>query len=210
MNVRDEGVVKYRAEWHESALDSFLSDGLISNDAIMKLIEARNQLFQEGWIGVADDGIGFGNISVRTSQTHLAPQFLITATQTGHLPKITQRELAFVTECDPTKNYLICYGAKSASSEAMTHFALYAMHDSIGAVIHIHSNYLWLKNLNRLPTIPASVAYGTPQMAAQVATFFEAQPANSPKLWIMAGHDDGIIAFGKTLQQAYGELAHLV
>ena len=98
-------------------------------------------------IGQYEDlGIGYGNISVRRGSCDL---FLISGTQTGHLPATDERHYSLVTDCDIRNNIVRCSGPVQASSEAMTHAAIYALGDAIGAVVHVHSAELWKRSCLR-------------------------------------------------------------
>ncbi|MGF1494827.1 MAG: class II aldolase/adducin family protein [Microcoleaceae cyanobacterium] len=110
----DEGVIKYDCDWE---LTSPLAEA-----AIQQLITWRDALYRLGLIGVTPDGIGFGNISQRIGQSE---QFVITGTQTGHLPQLQPQHYTVVTQFDLEQNTLICRGPIKASSESLTHAAIY-------------------------------------------------------------------------------------
>jgi L-ribulose-5-phosphate 4-epimerase len=65
---------------------------------------------------------------------------------------------------------------------------------------------LWRTLLNRIPTTSNSVAYGTPEMAYEIMRLFRASDAQSREILVMAGHEGGIVTFGKNLEDAFAVL----
>jgi ribulose-5-phosphate 4-epimerase/fuculose-1-phosphate aldolase len=159
----------------------------------------RNILWDKGLIGAYPDGIGFGNISVRIPGTE---QFCISGTATGSLPKLDSSHYALVEQCDPSRNSLSCRGQIRASAESMSHFAIYNSLPDAQAVVHIHNRPLWEKYLGVLPTTSPEVEYGTPAMAAEITRILSLPETLQKKVIIMGGHEEGIIAFGKTVEEA--------
>ena len=100
--------------------------------AAKKLDEWRQKLYAAGLIGeYVEERIGFGNISIRSADHG---QFLITGTQTGNLATTTEEHYSLVTSYDIAGNKVWCSGPLQASSEAMTHAAIYELDPAIGAV----------------------------------------------------------------------------
>ena len=95
-----------------------------------------------------------------------------------------------------------------ASSESMSHAVFYKHNKNIKAVIHIHASNLWIKHLDKLPTSSKLAAYGTPKMASSITKELKQFSSNSGVL-IMGGHSDGILAFGKDLDNAFSMLQKL-
>jgi hypothetical protein len=195
----DEGYIKYDIDWVPGPAPNIA--------AAHELDRWRRPLYEAGLIGeYADLGIGFGNISKRCG----APgQFLISGTQTGHLAETDEHHYALVTAVDIDANTVSCSGPVKASSEAMTHAAIYALHDRIAAVVHVHSKPLWDKLLNVLPTTDARIPYGTPDMARELARLFADFDFDKTAVAVMAGHDEGLISFGPSLQAAAERLLSL-
>jgi L-ribulose-5-phosphate 4-epimerase len=190
MSPRDEGVIKYSCDWEIAPpLDLQL---------LQPLITWRDRLWQEGLIGVYPDGIGYGNISTKCPDG----TFLITGSQTGHLPQTNPNHYTTVDAWHIAHNSLHCRGAIKASSESLTHAALYDYSPAIQAIVHIHNRQLWEHYQNILPTTAATVPYGTPQMAAEMWRLMKASDLLTQKILIMAGHEEGIITFGATLEEA--------
>lgn len=195
--MRDEGVTKYHCELEDGAAPA--------QTAIADLMSCRDRLFARRMIGVYPDGIGYGNASLRIQSSN---RFFITGTQTGHKPTLTTSDFCEVIDYDIAQNRVRCRGKIAASSESMTHAAVYELNPAIGAIIHVHSRDLWQKCMHRLPTTAAAVAYGTPAMAAEMRRLYETSELPRQKILIMAGHEEGLITFGATLAEAEQVLLH--
>ena len=188
----DEGTIKYVSHWTQGPATHIL--------AARELDTWRKPLYEAGLIGQYKDlGIGYGNISVRRGSGDL---FLISGTQTGHLPATDERHYSLVTDCDIRSNIVRCSGPVQASSEAMTHAAIYALGGAIGAVVHVHSEELWQRNLGKLPTTDPDVAYGTPDMASELDRLYRMEGFKDAGVAVLAGHEEGLISIGRTLKQA--------
>lgn len=188
----DEGYIKYQSHW---------LPGSAPDVAAARLLEKwRRPLFTAGLVGHYDElNIGFGNLSTRSGGPG---QFLITGTQTGHIVRTTAEHYSLVTGFDIGRNEVSCTGPAQASSEAMTHAAIYALDPSIDAIVHVHSKPLWDQYLNVLPTTDNIIAYGTPEMAAEFGRLYRESAFGSDGVAVMGGHDEGLISVGKSLKQA--------
>jgi hypothetical protein len=62
---------------------------------------------------------------------------------------------------------------------------------------------LWATLLDRAPTTSKSVAYGTPEMAYEIMRLFTMGDVRSRQIFVMAGHEGGIVTFGKDLENAF-------
>jgi L-ribulose-5-phosphate 4-epimerase len=187
----DEGVVKYRCEWEEA-------DPVAAGN-IADLMIWRERLHSWGLIGVYENGIGFGNVSVRLGNSC---QFVISGTQTAHLSALGPESYCTVTEFNLEQNFLGCRGPVQASSESLTHAALYLQREDVGGIIHVHNPKLWQQLLFKIPTTRKEIPYGTPQMALEMFRLFDEENLAERKILAMAGHEDGIICFGSTLDEA--------
>ena len=188
----DEGYVKYQSFWTKAPAP---------HAAAAEQLEAwRQPLFEAGLIGEYEEhGIGYGNISVRVGEPG---QFLISGTQTGHLAITNKSHYALVTSWSVHSNRVCCVGLVQASSEAMTHAAIYQLDQQISAVVHVHSGDLWRRYMNTLPTTAADVPYGTPAMANEFRRLYQDTDFRKTQLAVMGGHEEGIISIGATLEQA--------
>lgn len=187
----DEGLVKYRAS-HEMAppFTEPTLDDLVATHAVCR---------KKNWLGVYPNGISFGNLSVRRNG-----RIFCTGTGTGALEKIDLSHLAEVLSWDLKENRLASRGPIQATSEAMTHAAIYEASPDTLAVVHIHSPEFWANALGKIPTTRAEVPYGTPGMAAEIFRLFREADLANKKCLAMAGHQDGLIFFGPSLTVAFG------
>ena len=163
-------------------------------DALTDLNVCRQKLLELRLIGLDSSGIGFGNMSVRDGASG---NFYITGSATGGLPKLSLTDCVRVVDCDFEKNWVRYEGTAIPSSESLTHAAIYKSDPMSSAVIHCHDSGLWAALLDRAPTTSKAVAYGTPEMAYEIVRLFEAGEVRSKKMFVMAGHQGGIVAFGK-------------
>ncbi|MEM7035636.1 MAG: class II aldolase/adducin family protein [Bacteroidota bacterium] len=183
----DEGYIKFDLTRQKSPA-AFPMD-------ISTLIKVRDRLHELELIGYyADINIGYGNVSQRCPDT---TEFIISGTQTGHLPHLLPAHFSHVTAFDSTLNQVTCKGPVRASSESMTHGMLYRCAPEIGCVLHIHHGpfWQWLMDHNA-PTSGADVPYGTPAMAAEIERLFRETNLLEAGILSMGGHAEGVIAFG--------------
>lgn len=193
--ARDEGVIKFECRW---------SNGPAPHASYLhELIAFRNRLFDLNLIGVYPDGIGFGNISARNAGSD---KFIISASQTGHIARCYESHFVLVTNYDIEANHLDCIGPMKASSESLTHAMIYRIFPEAAAVIHVHNNVEWQRLQGLIPTSGVSVPYGTPEMAREVRRLAHQTDLPQKRIMVMAGHEDGILAFGSTLDEAFASL----
>ncbi|HTG52808.1 MAG TPA: class II aldolase/adducin family protein [Candidatus Tectomicrobia bacterium] len=172
-------------------------------NALPELNTCRRELLKLRLMGVDSNGVGFGNLSVRDGATR---NFYITGSATGGLPKLSLTDCVLVVDCDFEKNWLQYEGTAIPSSESLTHAALYESDTSISAVIHCHDSGLWATLCDRSPTTSKTVAYGTSEMAYEIVRLFKGTDVRSRKILIMAGHEGGIVTFGKDRHEAFAVL----
>jgi ribulose-5-phosphate 4-epimerase/fuculose-1-phosphate aldolase len=171
--------------------------------ALAELNACRRKLLELRLIGLDSNGIGFGNLSVRDGASR---NFYITGSATGGLPKLSLTDCVRVVDCDFKKNGLRYEGSSIPSSESLTHAAIYESDPPTSAVIHCHDLVLSATLLDSAPTTSKAVAYGTPEMAYEIMRLFKGTDVRSRKILVMAGHEGGIVTFGKNLQEAFGVL----
>jgi len=172
-------------------------------DALAELNACRRKLVQKHLMGVYANGVGFGNLSVRDGATS---NFYITGSATGGLPNLSLTDCVRVVDCDFKKNWLRYEGTAIPSSESLTHAAIYESDSMTSAVIHCHDSDLWRTLLDRIPTTSHAIAYGTPEMAYEIMRLFKASDVRSRQIFVMAGHEGGLVVFGKNLEEAFGVL----
>jgi L-ribulose-5-phosphate 4-epimerase len=172
-------------------------------DALPELNACRRKLLQQRLVGLDANGIGFGNLSVRDG---VSGNFYITGSATGGLPELTPTDCVRVVAYDFARNWLRYEGAAIPSSESLTHAAIYESDPTISAVIHCHDSILWQALLDRVPTTWKAIAYGTPEMASEIMRLFTVSDVRSIRIFVMAGHEGGIVTFGKNLEGAFDVL----
>ncbi len=199
MSIEKEGVVKYSLE--------FFQKELFFNKEYQVLEECRERLYALGVIGAYDDGLGYGNISVRIDNSD---EFLITATQTGHLSNLSKSEYSLVKKIDFDTFKTTASGESKPSSECITHGAIYGLSDEINAVIHIHNEKLWNYMLENDYLSTNDTPYGTPEMVQDVVDIYKDIEALSNNVFVMKGHFEGIVSFGKNLAEAEAVLFNII
>ena len=165
----------------------------------------RRQLRELRLIGVDSNGVGFGNLSVRDDATE---NFYITGSATAGIPELTLADCAKVLAYDFERNWVGYEGSTIPSSESLTHAAIYEFDAKVGAVIHCHDSRSWAVILNQAPTTSKTVRYGTPEMAYEMMRLFSLTDVRSRKILAMAGHEGGIVTFGRDLEEAFAVLMH--
>jgi ribulose-5-phosphate 4-epimerase/fuculose-1-phosphate aldolase len=123
---------------------------------------------------------------------------------------LSARHYTRVLKTCPEENMVLCEGPIRASSESMTHGAIYGVLPEVGAVIHIHNRRLWDTLINHVPTTPEETAYGTPALCAEVTKLLSVATAAAEGVIVMAGHIEGLFVFGRTLDEAGSRLLGLV
>ncbi|MFK7923775.1 MAG: class II aldolase/adducin family protein [Bacteroidia bacterium] len=188
----DEGYIKFELQWEKEVS--------LSDHDLVDLQLNRQLMYQKGFIGWDDTlGVGYGNISQRSP--YRKSEFIISGTQTGELKALDSEHFCLVNDYDIQTNRLWCKGPIKASSESMTHAAIYAASDRYHAVIHIHHRQMWEHYYNQLPTTDPSATYGTPEMARAIGEIAKHQDIPQTPIIIMGGHQDGIMVFGANLGQ---------
>lgn len=188
----DEGYIKFDSQW---------TPGPAADAGLTKLLDRwRRPLYEAGLIGHYDElGIGYGNLSVRAGAGR---EFVISGTQTGRLAETGGQHYARVSDYDVDANRVCSTGPVEASSESLTHAAIYELDPTIGGVVHVHSKPLWQALLDRLPTTADGIGYGTPEMAREFKRLYRDTDFATTGVAVMAGHEEGIIAFGNSLEEA--------
>lgn len=189
--VEKEGVVKYSLDFTTKEI-SFEKEYSV-------LEECRERLYALGLIGAYSDGIGYGNISHRIDHTDT---FLITATQTGELNKLSTNEYSLIEKIDFKSFKTTAVGMNRPSSECITHGAIYSLDKEINAVVHIHNAKLWNFMLENDLLSTNDTPYGTPEMVEDVINIYKDIDVLSNNVFVMKGHFEGIVSFGKNIAQA--------
>ena len=80
----DEGYIKFNCKW--------IKDRQISIDKLSEINKLRDRLYRLGLIGAYDNGIGFGNISIRSGKN----DFIITGSATGNFHELNENHYVLV------------------------------------------------------------------------------------------------------------------
>jgi ribulose-5-phosphate 4-epimerase/fuculose-1-phosphate aldolase len=201
MKVIDDGVIKYDRS-------NFSLSGPIPEEEYKQLEYWRKKLYNVNLIGeYKDQGVGFGNMSMVKNYQHIkesnVPQFIITGTQTGKFPDLTGSHYTRVTDYEISKLKIFMMGSIEASSEALTHAAIYETNSNIKVIFHIHSNFIWTGMIeDQADFTHESIPYGTVEMARATQKCVGHKNVGS---FCMKGHEDGVVIYGTNLDEV-GEL----
>lgn len=194
----EEGVIKFRLMFEETAVLPIVE--------LAELNAWRQVLVQMQMMGQTAErygGLGFGNISQRITHPDYQNAFVITGTQTGSIGRLTAEHYATVLACHPTENQVVAEGPIRPSSESMTHGIMYGLAPDIRWVMHVHEPTIWRwAHQLGIPSTSEGVAYGTPEMSAEVERLFDETAVLQKRIFTMAGHEDGVVAFGETAVEA--------
>ncbi|AEF81669.1 class II aldolase/adducin family protein [Leadbettera azotonutricia] len=189
--MNNEGYVKYSA---------IHTPGSAMEPPLWKnLNNVRTKLHDLNLVGARLDGIGFGNVSIRTEGN----QFFISGTSTGADKVLTADKYCLVTSVDIAANSIASTGPIQASSESMTHGAIYESCQEAKSVIHIHDRKIFDGMLkDKFPATPASAEYGSPEIAMAIAQTIN--DLRKPEgIIALAGHDEGVIAYSSSPEKAF-------
>ncbi len=188
----DEGYIKFNFDWIKTPLPDLNLNNLFA---------WRKRLYDAKLIGSFPDGIGYGNLSIRYKKN----QFIISGSATGNFPIVDSSHFTLVEEFDINRNWLKCKGLIAASSESLSHAAIYLANPSISAIIHTHNKQFWNKFLDKFPSTFPEAKFGTPELAINLQKIVKNERQNEGII-IMSGHQDGLIFYGSFLNRA-GTLA---
>ena len=192
-----EGVIKFQ-------LDFQVAEAL-SAEMLAELNAWRKVMVIMQMIGQTPErymNYGFGNISQRFGDT-----FVISGTQTGGLADLQPQHYATILSCHPEENRVVAEGPMKPSSESMTHGMVYSQAPEATWVFHAHDPHIWQQaTALGIPETAADVSYGSPEMSAEVVRLFAETDLRECKIFSMAGHEDGIVTFGNSAEEAGGIL----
>ena len=188
--MNEEGVIKYNCTW--------IPEAPVSHEQIAELNRWRDILYKAGLVGVNKDGIGYGNISCRYQHD----KFIITGSGTGSISQLDTRHFTRVTAYSFSDNSLTTEGPVRASSESLTHAAVYESLPEIEAVFHVHQLSLWKQLIVSGLSTSREAAYGTPAMAAEIIRLVKDPGVVRQQILAMAGHEEGVLCFGNSAEEA--------
>jgi L-ribulose-5-phosphate 4-epimerase len=187
----DEGYIKYTIN-HLNGLEPLYF-------WTMKISRVRTGLFDLGLIGVTSEGIGYGNISTRLG---CSAGFVISGAATGAKRELRPEDFSEVLSFDTKTNRVNCIGKIRSSSESMSHGAIYNADKGVKAVIHVHHQGMWEYMLtNPYPSTSERAAFGTPELAEEINSLV-VQHAKPNGVFVLKGHQEGVIAYASQLESA--------
>jgi len=187
----NEGYVKFNALLQEVELPVYPGFELLNR--------TRTELHDLGLIGAFPNGIGFGNLSMRIAD---GDEFLISATATGAERVLPPAGYCRVDRVELDRNRVHCSGQARASSETMSHAAVYQARADAVCVIHIHSRRIFERLLAEdYPCTPRAAEFGTPAIARAIEDLVAAISAPAA-VFAMGGHEEGVIAYGPSIPAA--------
>jgi hypothetical protein len=187
-NIIDDGVIKFSF--------SLKKTGPLLPESYLDIEKWRVLFYKMNLIGeYPSEKIGFGNLSKRIQKGK--DEFIITGSQTGHLPHLEGHHYTKITKCIPEKNLIESIGPISPSSESMTHWSLYKNDSSANYIFHVHHNELWNFLINKMQFTDHNIKYGTVEMANAMMEMVN----RKLKIFAMGGHLDGVIAYGPTADE---------
>lgn len=212
MKIIDDGIIKYDKS-------SFTQTGPLPLQEYLNLEKWRKKLNQLELISAyAHVDVGFGNISQKRNYQNYfptkKPQFVITGTQTGNIRNLSGEHYTRVIDYDIDYFKISAMGPLDASSESLTHAAIYELNPAIGAVVHIHNEKIWDGMIkDNADATSKFIPYGTKEMALAVKDCISQTTHNmfirsgfydgkSQGIFVMKGHHEGVISYGPNLTTA--------
>jgi L-ribulose-5-phosphate 4-epimerase len=191
-----QGFVKFNCHWNQS--------GPVISDEQYEIINYwREVLYNMDLIGAYENGVAFGNISMRIGGTN---QFVITGSATGEIPELEPGHYVKVNSFNFDDNAVQCVGPLKASSESLTHAAIYSSDQDVNAVVHVHNIELWNELIYKVPTTNPSMDYGTITLAKDILRLFKESDVYEKRIIVMAGDRAGILSFGHDMDEAVNVL----
>jgi len=189
---KEEGYIKFQCDWEEKPF-------YFPGEQFEYINGWRQELYNQDLIGAYENGIGFGNLSIRIENTCC---FIISGSATGNFRRLNKSHYAKVIDYSLKNNYVKCIGGTKGSSESLTHAAVYESAPTINAVIHTHNKMMWNQLINKEPTTAPEAEFGTPELAFEMKRLLSNTQTLERQLIVMGGHEEGIITFGKDLEEA--------
>lgn len=188
-NGRDEGVIKFKLTLKRAPAPE--------QAQVIALEKWRALFYKLCLVGeYPNEKIGYGNLSSRLPRK----AFIITGSQTGHLAHLQAHHYTKVIDCDLKKGSVTAEGLIPPSSESLTHYGIYEANSAIQYVFHVHHQKLWeMLHQGDFDFIGENIPYGTQEMANAA---FELLANKSSGIFVMKGHEDGIISYGTSAEEA--------
>lgn len=195
-NARDEGIIKFKLTLKRAPAPE--------QTQYIALEKWRALFYKLGLVGeYPNEKIGYGNLSSRLPKK----SFIITGSQTGHLAHLQAHHYTKVIECDLKKGSVTAEGLIPPSSESLTHYGIYEANPAINSVFHVHHPKLWeMLHQGNVDFISEDIQYGTQEMANAASELLVNKTSG---IFLMKGHEDGIISYSTTAEEAGKNLLEL-
>lgn len=191
-----EGVVKFNCYWKQSG-------PIITDEPYSIMNYWREVLVNMDLIGAYENGVGFGNMSMRDK---VSGKFFITGSATGEIPVLEPGHYVYVEGYNFEDNAVMCSGSLKASSESLTHAAIYKADPDTNAIIHVHNMEQWESLKDVVPTTKEEFEYGTAGLATDIFRLFKESDVIEKRIIVMAGDSAGLITFGNDMDEAINVL----
>lgn len=189
---KEEGYIKFQFDWEKQPF-------YFPREQFEYINRWRQKLYDQDLIGAYKNGIGYGNLSIRVENTCC---FVISGSATGNFNRLNKSHYAKVIDYSLRDNYVKCIGGNKGSSESLTHAAVYESAPTVHAVIHTHNKVMWNQLINKEPTTAPEAEFGTTELAFEIKRLLRKKQTLKRQLIVMGGHKEGIITFGKDLDDA--------
>lgn len=187
--MTDDGVIKFQYEWQKEELEKF--------NILEELMKFRDLAHEKNFIGVYENEIGYGNISIRVDEG-----FLVSGSATGSYTNSNSNHFSLVHQWSVKENKIWCRGPIAASSESLTHAAIYEQLPQTNVILHIHHHQLWKRYYHTLPSTCSHIPYGTTDMANAVKFLLRNQE-DEEGVFLMKGHEEGLVAYAKDMETVF-------
>jgi hypothetical protein len=187
-----EGDERFNCYWNQSG-------PVIPDDAYSVLNYWRDVLFNMDLIGAYENGVAFGNLSLRAGQTS---KFFIPGEATGAISILEPVHYIRIDGCNFNENALKCSGPLKGSSESLTHAVIYQADPGTNAIIHAHSIELWESLKGKVPSTDVQYLFGTPGMAGDIFRLFKETDVIEKRIIVTEGEKAGLLAFGNDMDEA--------
>lgn len=201
-------VIKFNCKFESTTIPEF--------SVIQELNLIRKYLFNNRLFGINEDGISYGNISAYCDELmeyysaySNKIKFIITASGACGREKFLMDDYSAVVDYDFAKNYVHCIGKHIASSESLTHAAIYNSENKAKFVVHLHNQKIWSQNFNKLLTTDADIEYGTPELAFNIMELLRDSKNTKPVI-ILGGHPDGVLIWDTNTQSLLETIEELL
>ena len=200
-----EGVIRFELEHRTAPLEPRELAATAAVLAAWREVLARLRLV--GRDPARYEGLGYGNLSARVGPFgdvgRGRRRFLVTGTQTGGRRHVTLTDFALVEQWDLVRNRVVSSGSLEPSSESLTHAAIYDIAPAARAVFHVHAPEIWRAAASLgIPVSRPEAQNGTTAMALEVQRLHRESTFASTGILAMGGHEDGVLAVGRTPPEA--------